>query len=437
MSSFLSLGIAPLLADALKRQGITVPTPIQEAAIPAALSGRPIIGRSQTGTGKTLAYLLPALEKVTPEEETTQVLIMTPTRELARQIFDVLSPLAKVLSIDGADIIGGRTIENQIQKLKRDPHILIGTPGRLLDHLGRRTMDLSHVRMIILDEADQMLEAGFRKEIEALIDETPKKRQLLLFSATMPDEAIRLSRKYMIHPVTADVAEKPAASTVEQRIYETSATRKYALLVKHLREMNPYMALVFCNTREEVPLLADKLAADLDYKVDELRGDMTQSQRNQVIRRFEKAEIQVLVCSDVAARGIDAEGVTHVFNYGIPRNLEYYIHRIGRTGRAGEKGLAITYATPEDAELLRRLEKSIEETITRYDEEGRVRRVKKAAPRKKAVTPGMYKPTKKKEHKALGHKGWNTRQKRKKEDDPVILKKRHDPRKRPKKVTKK
>lgn len=411
-NAFQALGVADTLTEILSTQGIRKPTPIQEAAIPAAFKGRDIIGRSQTGTGKTLAYLLPVVQRVDTAGE-TQVLVMTPTRELAKQVFDVLRPFALALKVDAADIIGGRTIENQLQKLKREPHIIIGTPGRLLDHIHRRSLDLSHVKTVILDEADQMLAGGFREDMERLIDETPKKRQLLLFSATMPEEAVRLSRKYMRNPVLIDVSAKVAASTVEQRVYETTKPHKFKLLVKQLKEMNPYMAVVFCNTREEAHELADRLAMETDFPVDEIHGDMSQAQRNQVIRQFEKAKIQVLVASDVAARGLDVEGITHVFNYDIPRNLEYYVHRIGRTGRAGTKGIAITYATPEDGLLLRKLEKSIDETITRYDEKGNVRRVRQGRPKKKAVHPGMYKPTKKKEHKALGHKGRNMRQKRK------------------------
>lgn len=416
MNVFAALGVNETLTKLLKTQGIKTPTPIQMSAIPNAFKGRDLIGRSQTGTGKTLAYLLPVIQRVETDKAMTQVLIMTPTRELAKQVFDVMRPFAIECGVDGADIIGGRTIENQLQKLKRDPHVIIGIPGRLLDHIRRKSLDLSNVKTVILDEADQMLANGFREDIEALIDETPKKRQLLLFSATMPDDAKRLARKYMHHPAFLDVAEKATASTVEQRVYETTLPRKFKLLVRHLTEMNPYMAVVFTNTREEAHELAGKLQEETDFIVDEIHGDMSQSQRNQVIREFEKARIQVLVASDIAARGLDVEGITHVFNYGIPRNLEYYIHRIGRTGRAGTKGIAITYATPEDGFLLRKLEKSIEETITRYDEKGNVRRVKAGKPKKKVVTPGMYKPTKKKEHKALGHKGRNMRQKRKKED---------------------
>ena len=231
----------------------------------------------------------------------------------------------------------------------------------------------------------------------------------------MPDDAVRLSRKYMNQPIKIDQSEKVTASTVEQRIYMTTETRKFKLLLRHLKEMNPYLALVFCNTKEEAHALSQRLAEETDLAVDELHGDMSQGQRNQVIRNFESAKLQVLVASDIAARGIDAEGVTHVFNYGIPKNLEYYVHRIGRTGRAGQKGIAITYATPEDGAILRRLERSIEETLTRYDENGEVRRVRQARPKRRIVLPGMYKPTKKKEHKALGHKGRDMRQKRKKE----------------------
>ena len=415
MNAFAALGVKEELASLLKTQGIKIPTPIQQAAIPSIFKGKDLIGRSQTGTGKTLAYLLPTLQRVDRKNGYTQVLVMTPTRELSKQVFDVLRPFAIQEGTDAVDIIGGRTIENQLQKLKRDPHFIIGTPGRLLDHIRRKSLDLSNVKTVILDEADQMLANGFREDIETLIDETPKKRQLLLFSATMPDDAVRLARKYMKHPAIIDVAEKPAASTVEQRVYETTKPKKFKLLVKHLEQMNPYMAVVFCNTREEAHEIAGKLQEETDFITDEIHGDMSQGQRNQVIREFEKAKIQVLVASDIAARGLDVEGITHVFNYDIPRNLEYYIHRIGRTGRAGTKGIAITYATPEDGLLLRKLEKSISETITKYDEKGNIRKVRTGRPQKKVVTPGMYKPTKKKEHKALGHKGRNMRQKKKAE----------------------
>lgn len=414
MNAFMQLGITDTLAKLLYKNGIKTPTEIQRAAIPAIFKGRDIVGRSETGTGKTLAYLLPVMQRIRTDTENTQVLIMTPTRELAKQVFQVAGTFAKDMNIDVTDVIGGRTIENQIQKLKRDPHIVIGTPGRLLDHLKRRTLDISNAGVVVLDEADQMLAAGFREDIDAIIDVMPKKKQVLLFSATMAEEAKKLSHKYMKSAFTIDVSEKAVASTVEQRVYETTKTRKLALLIRHLNSMNPYMALVFCNTREGAHELAGELQVNTDFVVDEIHGDMTQGQRNQVIREFAKAKIQILVASDIAARGIDVEGVTHVFNYDIPRNLEYYIHRIGRTGRAGTNGISITYATPEDGSILRRLEKSIRETITKYGEKGNIRHIKNKKTKKKVVVPGMYKPTKKKEHKALGHKGINMRQKRKK-----------------------
>lgn len=415
MTSFAALGVVPALTEVLNKQGIKVATPVQEKAIPAIFKGRDVIAKSQTGTGKTLAYLLPLVQRIQTERDEVQVLILTPTRELSKQVFDVLKSLASVRGVDAADVIGGRTIENQIQKLKRNPHVIIGTPGRLLDHIRRRTLDLSAVKMVILDEADQMLAAGFREDIEALVDQTPKKRQFILLSATMTEDTVRLARKYMTNPERIDVAEKETASTVEQRIYETTKEHKLPLLIRHLKEMNPFMSVVFCNTKDEAHRLAERLAEETDIVVEELHGDMSQGQRNQVIRRFEKMEIQVLVASDVAARGLDVEGITHVFNFGIPRNLEYYVHRIGRTGRAGTHGIAITYVTPEDGALLRRLEKSIHETITRYDEKGRIRRVRQARPKKKVVVPGMYKPTKKKEHKALGHRGRDMRKRVKKD----------------------
>ena len=197
MDTFRSLGLSETLVSLLQKQGISAPTQIQASAIPSILKGADLIGKSQTGTGKTLAYLLPFLHRVKAEDEGVSVLIMTPTRELTRQVFDVLSPFAKALSLDAADVIGGRTIENQLRKLRREPHFIIGTPGRLLDHLRRRALSLDTVKAVVLDEADQMLAAGFREDIETILDETPRRRQILLFSATMPDAAVRLSKKYM------------------------------------------------------------------------------------------------------------------------------------------------------------------------------------------------------------------------------------------------
>ena len=204
MTSFAALGVIPALTEVLNKQGIKVATPVQEKAIPAIFKGRDVIAKSQTGTGKTLAYLLPLVQRIQTERDEVQALILTPTRELSKQVFDVLKLLASVRGVDAADVIGGRTIENQIQKLKRNPHVIIGTPGRLLDHIRRRTLDLSAVKMVILDEADQMLAAGFREDIEALVDQTPKKRQFILLSATMTEDTVRLARNG-VHSRTADL----------------------------------------------------------------------------------------------------------------------------------------------------------------------------------------------------------------------------------------
>lgn len=404
MNAFIKLGVIEPLAQALYQQGIRFPTVIQQASIPAILRER-YHRPFRNGNGENFGVLVAAGTACGCKKGGTQVLIMTPTRELAKQIFDVLRPFAILMEADVADIIGGRTIENQIQKLKREPHVIIGTPGRLLDHIRRRSLDLSGVKTVVLDEADQMLAAGFREDIDALVDETPKKRQVLLFSATMPPEAKKLAHKYMKSAVVADVAEKAVASTVEQRVYETVKTHKFFLLVRHLKEMNPYMAVVFCNTREGAHELAGRLQEETDLVVDEIHGNMSQGQRNQVIREFEKARTQVLVASDIAARGLDVEGITHVFNYDIPRNLEYYIHRIGRTGRAGTQGVSITYATPEDILLLRKLEKAIKEIITKYDEKG-ISDGSKARPRRKRLScPVCTNRQRKRNIRCLGIKG--------------------------------
>ena len=334
--TFQSLGITPELCELLRKQGIREATAIQEQAIPPVFKGRDILAQAQTGTGKTYAFLLPSLQQVKPNVNMEQVLIIAPTRELARQIAEVADALAPALGVDVLSLIGGKTIENQLQKLHRHPHVIIGTPGRLLDHCRRNSLDLSGVGRVVVDEADQMLQSGFLEDVDILISMTPKRRQLLFFSATIPDKIRGLAKKHMQNPLSLRVLEGEtiALEQIEQRIYMTSEDKKFGMLCQMLQEMNPYLAVVFCNTKERTAQLAGQLIA-AGFNIGELHGDMSQGRRTQVLRDFARAKTQILVATDIAARGIDIEGITHVFTYDVPRDVDYYIHRIGRTGRAG------------------------------------------------------------------------------------------------------
>lgn len=419
MKTFQTLGVTPFISDLLHKQGIDEPTEIQAQSIPALFKGRDVLAQAQTGTGKTLAFLLPALQQIRTDLSREQVLIVAPTRDLAKQIADVAETLAPALSVDVLSLIGGKTIENQLQKLHRHPHIIIGTPGRLLDHCNRNSLDLSNVKRVIVDEADQMLQAGFLEDIDMLISMTPKSRQLLFFSATIPDKIRNLAKKHMTNPLVLNVREGEtiALETIEQRIYMVSEEHKLDLLCRMLTDMNSYLAIVFCNTKERTSILASDLIAR-GFNIGELHGDMSQGRRTQVLRDFAKAKTQILVATDIAARGIDIEGITHVFSYDVPHDVDYYIHRIGRTGRAGSEGLAIMFATAADETWVRRIEHNIQATITKYAANGQVRvKAANTAPKRKKVfkdklPASTYQATKSKRHKTL-HKGGDNRRRRK------------------------
>lgn len=416
--TFQSLGITPTLCELLRKQGIREATAIQEQAIPPVFKGRDILAQAQTGTGKTYAFLLPSLQQVKPNVHMEQVLIIAPTRELARQIAEVADILAPSLGVDVLSLIGGKTIENQLQKLHRHPHVIIGTPGRLLDHCRRNSLDLSGVGRVVVDEADQMLQSGFLEDVDILISMTPKRRQLLFFSATIPDKIRGLAKKHMQNPLSLRVLEGEtiALEQIEQRIYMTSEDKKFGMLCQMLQDMNPYLAVVFCNTKERTAQLAGQLIA-AGFNIGELHGDMSQGRRTQVLRDFARAKTQILVATDIAARGIDIEGITHVFNYDVPRDVDYYIHRIGRTGRAGNEGVSVMFATGADEDWIRRIEHSIHATITKYTTSGQIKvKASSRPPKKKKVykdklPASTYQPTKSKRHKTL-HKGGDNRRRR-------------------------
>lgn len=364
----MSLGISNDLIESLQHYGITNPTLIQEQAIPFALEGNDIIAQSETGSGKTLAFILPIIEKIEPYSSTIQALIVTPTRELALQITDEIEKL--ISKIDGVEVLavyGGQDVDKQLKKLKKNVQIVVGTPGRLLDHISRDTVQLSNVSYLVLDEADQMLHIGFLKEVEDIIKETSAKRQTMLFSATVPAEIRKLAKKYMRDPKYIQVEKRQGpAKNINQVAIHTTDRAKQGTLIQLIETHRPYLAVIFCRTKRRVSKLFEVLKSK-GYNCDELHGDISQAKREQAMKRFRDAKTQFLIATDVAARGLDVDGVTHVFNYDIPQDSESYVHRIGRTGRAGMNGLAITLYSSADRGTLDLIEKELNITIKKQN----------------------------------------------------------------------
>lgn len=364
LPDFLQLGIRKEINHTLKSLGLHTPTPIQEKTIPSVLLGKDVIAQAQTGTGKTLAFVLPILEKIDASNAEIQALILTPTRELAQQISKEIKKMIE--NLEGVNVLavyGGQDVAHQLKKLKGAQHIVVATPGRLLDHIRRQTIDLSTVQMLVLDEADQMLHMGFLPEVDDIIYETLSTRQTMLFSATMPSEIKTLAKKYMSEPENIQVsAKRITVDEIKQVAIETTDRRKQATLLHLLQEHRPFLGIIFCRTKIRAKKLQEALIAN-GYESDELHGDLTQAKREKAMKRFREAKIQFLVATDVAARGLDVEGVTHVFNYDIPQDVESYVHRIGRTGRAGGDGVAFTLFAPKDLDFLRMIEKGINQTL--------------------------------------------------------------------------
>ncbi|WP_207652933.1 DEAD/DEAH box helicase [Anaeromicrobium sediminis] len=377
MSSFLDLGIGKDLKDILKKNGISQPTQIQEQSIPSLLKGRDVVAQAHTGTGKTLAFLLPIMKNVDPNKSCVQALIITPTRELAIQITAEAKKLAEAKGVNILSAYGGQDVERQVKRLKGDIHIVIATPGRLIDHLKRKSIDFGKLKMIVLDEADQMLHMGFLQDVEDIVRNTPKGRQTMFFSATMPEQIRKLASRYMKNPLHIKTENKKIVlDEIEQVVVETTEKGKLGALCKYIDENNPFMAIIFCNTKSATIKL-NKQLGERGYNCDELHGDMIQSKREKVMKAFRKLELQFLVATDLAARGLDIEGITHVFNYEITNDTKLHIHRIGRTGRAGESGTAVTFVTPETIEALRSIEKGIKMTIKNEKNTGEFKRREK------------------------------------------------------------
>ena len=365
LEKFEQLMISEPVLRALNDMGFEEPTPIQQEAIPVAMSGKDMIGQAQTGTGKTLAFLLPIFENISLNSQGIQALIISPTRELAIQITEEANKLSTAKDIGVLSMYGGKDIGSQMKKLKGNIRLIIATPGRLLDHLKRKTVKLNTLKTIVLDEADQMLLMGFRNEIDLIMKETPKKKQTLCFSATMDSAVKKLAYRYMNDPIIVSVKkEEITLANINQEVVETIDREKREALCKVLDEDNPFMAIIFCRTKRR----ADELEVVMHrrgYNCKVIHSDIQQSKRERIMKSFRNADIQYLIATDVASRGLDIGGVDHIYNYDIPENVETYIHRIGRTGRAGEKGYTCLFVDPKDSRMLSEIEKSIKLNILR------------------------------------------------------------------------
>ncbi|EFD66883.1 helicase [Streptomyces lividans TK24] len=363
-TTFRSLGILPETAEALEAVGIITPFPIQEMTLPVALSGKDVIGQAKTGTGKTLGFGLPLLERVTvpadveagraaPESLTDapQALVVVPTRELCQQVTNDLLTAGKVRNVRVLAIYGGRAYEPQVEALKQGVDVIVGTPGRLLDLAGQKKLSLKHIKSLVLDEADEMLDLGFLPDVEKIINMLPARRQTMLFSATMPGAVIGLARRYMSQPThisaTSPDDEGATVANTKQFIYRAHNMDKPEMVARILQADGRGLAMVFCRTKRTAADLADQLK-QRGFASGAVHGDLGQGAREQALRAFRNGKVDVLVCTDVAARGIDVEGVTHVINYQSPEEEKTYLHRIGRTGRAGAKGTAITLVDWDD-----------------------------------------------------------------------------------------
>ena len=365
MLSFKEMQISEDIKRAVEEMGFENPTEIQAKAIPVIEEGLDVIGKSQTGTGKTVAFGIPALEIIEPGLKEVQVLVLCPTRELAMQACEEMMKLAKFKEgVKVVDVYGGAPMGRQIERLK-SANIVIGTPGRVMDHMKRRTLKLSNLKMAVLDEADEMLSMGFRDDIESILEEAPDERQTVLFSATMPKEIMEITQKFQNNPKLISIEKKQmTVENIDQLYYNVPMGRKMDALNLILSYIRPNRAILFCNTKRMVDSVSNYLK-NYDFSAEGIHGDMKQAQRTKVMNSFKKGQTNILIATDVAARGIDVNDIDYVINYDIPQNIEYYVHRIGRTGRAGKSGTAITICSgSKQVEVLQRIARFTKSKIT-------------------------------------------------------------------------
>ncbi|MCC6421382.1 MAG: DEAD/DEAH box helicase [Gemmataceae bacterium] len=368
---FQALSLSPPTLAALDRVGYVEPTPIQAALIPEALTGKDVIGQAQTGTGKTAAFLLPFLEHWRDRNEPgPQLLVMTPTRELAAQVAQEAARLAPSKHCRVVPIYGGTRFREQLTAMQKGFAIAVGTPGRVLDHLARGTLKLDRLECVVLDEADRMLDIGFRPDIEKILRRCPKDRQTFLLSATLPAEVLRLAQRYMRDPVHINLSpEQLTVENIQQSYISVSPEKKFDLLLKVMERERPRQCIIFCERKRT----AHNLYLDLRQqrkKVSVMHGDLPQPHRERIMKRFRDGEIVYLVATDVVGRGIDVMGISHIINYDLPHDIENYVHRVGRTGRMGKDGIAIAFVTPEQGEELTEIEMLINKQLTEDRVEG-------------------------------------------------------------------
>ena len=363
---FRDLGLSEMMLNSLRKKGFEEPTPIQAKTIPFLLANKKdLIGKAQTGTGKTAAFGIPIIENIVPDSKKIQAIILAPTRELAIQVAEELSSFAEEQKTRIIAVYGGQPIERQISRLQRGVDIVVGTPGRILDHLERRTLDISKVSYIVLDEADEMLNMGFIDDIETILKAAPKQRRTVLFSATMPSHIERLAKQYMgEYEVISVASENIGKANIQQIYFEVPQSDKFEALFRIIDVEESFYGLVFCRTKLDADEIAHKLA-NRGCRAEAIHGDLSQGQREKVLQKFKAKKITVLVATDVAARGIDVDNLTHVINYALPQDPESYVHRIGRTGRAGKTGIAVTLITPSEYRKLVAIQKMSNSTITK------------------------------------------------------------------------
>ncbi|MFA5612066.1 MAG: DEAD/DEAH box helicase [Anaerolineaceae bacterium] len=353
---FEDFNLRPELVQAINSLGYTQPTPIQAGIIPLMQSGRDVTGQAQTGTGKTAAFALPILDRIDPEQHLPQALVVAPTRELALQVTEMIQTLGQFMDVRVLTVYGGTSYTGQLNQLRRGVQVVVGTPGRILDLIKRGRLDLTEVRTVVLDEADEMLSMGFVEDIEAILSGTPDERQTTLFSATLPPRIRKLAKKYMHDPETVSIeSEQVTVAATEQRVYYVNEHDKLAVLTRLFEMEDITSALIFTRTRVRTGELVTELNLR-GYPSEALSGDLSQDAREHTMARFRAGQVKVLVATDVAARGLDVEGITHVFNYDLPEEAETFVHRIGRTGRAGRTGIAIAFARPSEARKVRQIE---------------------------------------------------------------------------------
>jgi ATP-dependent RNA helicase DeaD len=364
---FKDLGLAPEIQQALDELGYTEPSPIQEQAIPELLAGHDVIGQAQTGTGKTAAFGLPLLQYIDPADNEVQAVVLTPTRELCIQVTQALRAYAEHLDVEIVAVFGGAPIKSQQAQLRAGAHVVVATVGRMMDLMGRRSLVLTAARYIVLDEADEMLDLGFIEDVEKILRMCPSGRQTALFSATMPPPVKRLAESYMYDPKTIKITPKKlTVDAIAQAFVEVEAKEKANRLVELLKVEEPEQAIIFCRTKIGASKL-EKTLKDKGLDVKALHGDMSQGSRDGVMIAFKDHRVRLLVATDIAARGLDIEHVTHVINYDVPASSEVYVHRIGRTGRVGRTGRAITFVTPAQRDEIGRIERDVKTSIGEWE----------------------------------------------------------------------